>query len=120
MSDTDDAFIAVVHCVIKISGDIHRRNAGHLQDALLDGMIATPNRLMVDLADVNAIDPVGLDVLVRAHSRAKAAGTKLLFRHVNVELENLLEENGLVTETVDDGWSPGARSEHPSRPLRPR
>jgi anti-anti-sigma factor len=79
MIDGTDFFLEVAHLgasdyVVTITGAIERRNAGRLQEALLDALIATPTRLTVDLAAVDTIDASGLDVLVGAYRRATANG----------------------------------------------
>jgi anti-anti-sigma factor len=81
--------------VVKVNGAIDLGNAACLQEALLDGLIGTPTRLVVDLAAVSSIDTSGLDVLVGGHRRATAAGTQLLFRRPDAEVAHLIEQNGL-------------------------
>jgi anti-anti-sigma factor len=105
VSDGYDFFIAVNtqktgEYVVKVNGAIDMGNAARLQEALLDGIIGTPTKLIVDVASVRAIDPSGLDVLVGAHRRATAAGTQLVFRHPNAEVAHLLEQNGLPSATA--------------------
>jgi anti-anti-sigma factor len=100
VSDAYDYFIAAdsrdtSEYVVKVTGPIDVGNAARLQEALLDGLIGTPTRLMVDLAAVSSIGASGLDVLVGAHGRATAAGTQLLFRHPKAEVADILEQNGL-------------------------
>jgi anti-sigma B factor antagonist len=83
--------------VVKIKGAIDRRNAGRLQEALLDALIVTPTRLTVNLAAVDSIDASGLDVLVGAYRRATSAGTRLLLQRADADLARVLEQNGLPT-----------------------
>jgi anti-anti-sigma factor len=100
MSSAYDYFIAVNsrekdEYVVKVTGPIDVGNAARLQEALLDGLIGTPTKLIVDLAAVSSIDASGLDVLVGGHRRATIAATQLLFRNANIEVAHLLEQNGL-------------------------
>jgi stage II sporulation protein AA (anti-sigma F factor antagonist) len=108
MADAYDFFIAVTRqgpseYVVKVNGEIDLRNAARLHEAILDGLLGTPNRLIINLAAVGSIDPSGLDVLVGAHRRATAAGTQLLLHHPSPEVAHLLERNGLggVDAAVD-------------------
>jgi anti-anti-sigma factor len=101
VSDVYDYFIAVYsrgrdEYVVKVTGQIDTGNAARLQEALLDGLIGTPTRLIVDLAAVSSIDASGLDVLVGGHRRATVAGTQLIIRNANAEVAHLLEQNGLL------------------------
>jgi anti-anti-sigma factor len=102
MIDGTDFFLEVAHLgasdyVVTITGAIDGRNAGRLQEALLDALIATPTRLTVNLAAVDTIDASGLDVLVGAYRRATAAGTRLLLQRADRDLADVLEQNGPPT-----------------------
>jgi anti-sigma B factor antagonist len=122
MSAAYDVFIAVDshepgEHLVKVNGPIGADNAVRQQEALLDGLIATPPTLMVDLAAVDSIDGTGLDVLVGAHRRAAAAGTGLLFRHPNAGVAHLLQQNGLPTVPATIKSLTGVPSHRPRRPF---
>jgi anti-anti-sigma factor len=105
--------------VVKVNGEIDLRNAARLQEALLDGLLGTPNRLIVNLATVGSNDSSGLDVLVDAHRRAAAAGTQLLLRQPNAEVAHLLE-HGLAGAGAAVDSPASVPADRPARPFPPR
>jgi anti-sigma B factor antagonist len=109
MIDDIDFFIDIARVansdyVVKVNGSICVSNAARLQEALIDALAASPRRLTVNVAAIGTVDAVGLDVLVGAHRRATAAGTRLHLEGADGQLANVLEQNGLPTtaeRTID-------------------
>jgi anti-sigma B factor antagonist len=82
--------------VIKAQGDIDLHSAARFQEALLDGLVAWPTRLIVDLADVTSIDLSGVDVLINAHQRGRNGGTELVLQAPGPAVRRVLEKTGVA------------------------
>jgi anti-anti-sigma factor len=64
--------------VVTAPEEIDITNAGGLRAALLEAAVLGSGTLVVDMAQTQFCDSAGLNVLVRAHKRARAGGGELL------------------------------------------
>jgi anti-anti-sigma factor len=129
MIDDVDFFIEIARVagadyVVRVNGPITVCNAARLQDALLDALAASPSTLTVDVGAVSTIDSSGLDVLVTAHRRASAAGSRLHLEGAHSDLAHALEQNGLPTTagpTLDltDAFAPEPSPPTPALTIDP-
>jgi anti-sigma B factor antagonist len=89
--------------VVRLVGELDLYNADTLRAALFDAAAETPERLVVDLADVRFIDSTALGVLVETRSRVEA----FLLAAPALETRRALQVSGLdrhfaVHGTVED------------------
>jgi anti-anti-sigma factor len=89
--------------VVRLTGELDLYNADTLRAALFDAAAETPERLVVDLADVRFIDSTALGVLVETRSRVEA----FLLAAPALETRRALQVSGLdrhfaVHGTVED------------------
>ncbi|MET9002446.1 STAS domain-containing protein [Amycolatopsis sp. Hca4] len=64
--------------LVTARGDLDSATAGHLATLLSDRLWATPERLVVDLSEVDFLGVAGLRVLLHAALQAQEGGTELL------------------------------------------
>jgi anti-sigma B factor antagonist len=89
--------------VVRLTGELDLYNADTLRAALFDAAAETPERLVVDLAEVRFIDSTALGVLVETRSRVSA----FLLAAPALETRRALQVSGLdrhfaVHGTVED------------------
>ena len=77
--------------VVRLVGELDLYNADTLRSALFDAAAETPERLVVDLADVRFIDSTALGVLVETRSRVSA----FLLAAPALETRRALQVSGL-------------------------
>jgi anti-sigma B factor antagonist len=68
--------IEVAAAVVRVRHDIDATIAGCLRQALADAIDAY-GHVVLDLTDVATLDSAGLSALVRAHQKARSAGSEL-------------------------------------------
>ena len=91
--------------VVRLAGELDLYNAGAVRDALLEAAAREPERLVVDLSEVDFVDSTALGVLVEA--RAKLANHRgFLLASPGLETRRALEVSGLdhhfgIHETVE-------------------
>jgi anti-sigma B factor antagonist len=56
-------------CVVKLAGELDLYNAPQVRSALTDACADSPQRIVVDLADVEFIDSTALGVLIEARTQ---------------------------------------------------
>jgi anti-sigma B factor antagonist len=87
--------------VVRLQGELDLYNAQRVRDALFDCCSETPQRLVIDLADVRFIDSTALGVLIEASTRLDGAG--LVIAAPGFETRRALEISGLARHfTVAD------------------
>jgi anti-sigma B factor antagonist len=92
--------------VVSLTGELDLYNADQVREALLACCEETPERLVVDLADVEFVDSTALGVLVEARSQMENRRAFLLAAP-GVETRRALEISGLdrhfsVHATLDE------------------
>ena len=80
--------------VVKLAGELDLYNAHAVRDELLAAAARSPDRLVVDLADVTFIDSTGLGVLIEARTRL-ANRRAFLLAAPGLETRRALEISGL-------------------------
>ncbi|MBE7186934.1 STAS domain-containing protein [Jatrophihabitans endophyticus] len=78
--------------------DVDLRNIGEKRDEIdrvLDGPAV--GTLVIDLAELDFVDSLGLGVLIHARDRCAGAGTALILRSVPPRTRKLLQTAGLDT-----------------------
>jgi anti-sigma B factor antagonist len=81
-------------CVVKLAGELDLYNAPQLREALLRICTDSPQRVVVDLSDVEFIDSTALGVLIEARSQLENRRAFLLAAP-GLETRRALEISGL-------------------------
>jgi anti-sigma B factor antagonist len=95
--------------VIRLAGELDLYNAAPVREALFEACSNGPNRIVVDLGEVDFIDSTALGVLIEA--RTKLTNRKaFLLAAPGLETRRALQISGLdrhfaVHETVEDALS---------------
>jgi anti-sigma B factor antagonist len=58
-------------CVVRLGGELDLYNAGQVRDILLEACSDSPERVVVDLGEVEFIDSTALGVLIEARTKLK-------------------------------------------------
>ncbi len=92
--------------VVRLGGELDLYNAPTVRDALLQASAERPEKVVVDLSEVEFVDSTALGVLIEARSRLSNRNAFLL-AGPGLETRRALEIAGLdrhfvVHETVDD------------------
>jgi anti-sigma B factor antagonist len=95
--------------IVRLAGELDLYNAQSVREALLACTEESPDRLVVDLSDVNFIDSTALGVLIEARTRM-ANRRSFLLASPGLETRRALEISGLdkhfsVHESLDDALS---------------
>ena len=105
----DVSRLADVTTVI-LDGTVDLATAPELRAALLP-LVVAGQTVVLDLAGVTFVDSTGLGVLVAAHRRAKAAGSRFLFSRPTENLRAVLRITRLdavfQVEPAFSGFAPG-------------
>jgi anti-sigma B factor antagonist len=93
-------------CVVKLGGELDLYNAPEMRDALAQACADSPERVVVDLSEVEFVDSTALGVLIEARTRLANRGAFLLAAP-GLETRRALEISGLdrhftVHESVSD------------------
>jgi anti-sigma B factor antagonist len=81
-------------CVVKLAGELDLYNAPRVRDALVEACADSPERVVVDLTEVEFIDSTALGVLIEA--RGKLANNRaFLLAGPALETRRALEISGL-------------------------
>ena len=86
--------------VVKAEGGIDLDSAVGFQEALLDGLVTFPNRLIIDMSQVSSFDTAGTDVLLSTHQRGKAIGTELVVQTPSPAVRECLDSAGVTVLRV--------------------
>lgn len=81
-------------CVVHLGGELDLYNAEQVRAALTDAAAESPERIVVELGEVEFIDSTALGVLIEARSRLDNARAFLLAAP-GVETKRALEISGL-------------------------
>jgi anti-anti-sigma factor len=82
--------------VVQAEGEIDLRTSSGFQEALLDGLVTLPNRLIVDMSQVSFFDLTGADVLLSTQQRGKDIGTELVPQAPSRAVQEFLEKTGVL------------------------
>ena len=93
-------------CVVRLGGELDLYNADDVRRALFDACANGPERVVVDLAEVDFIDSTALGVLIEARTKLQNKRAFLLAAP-QLETKRALEISGLdrhftVHDTVPD------------------
>jgi len=92
-------------CVVKLGGELDLYNAPQVRDALREACSDSPQRVVVDLSEVEFIDSTALGVLIEARTRIDNRRAFLLAAP-GFETRRALEISGLDRHfTVHDSVS---------------
>lgn len=80
--------------VVRLAGELDLANADELRKALVNAAAREPERLVVDLSEVEFMDSTALGVLVEARARL-ADARALLLAGPGIETRRALEVSGL-------------------------
>jgi anti-anti-sigma factor len=78
-------------CRAVLSGDLDLNSEPRVRKALMGVLEARPEKLTVDLGDVDFIDSSGLRVLLACRNRCEELGTRLLLAGVGPTIERTLQ-----------------------------
>src|SRR3954468_730694 len=81
-------------CVVKLAGELDLYNAPQVRGALTDACADSPNRIVVDLSEVEFIDSTALGVLIEARTQLENRRAFLLAAP-GLETKRALEISGL-------------------------
>ena len=93
-------------CVVKLGGELDLYNAPQVRDALREACSDSPQRVVVDLSEVEFIDSTALGVLIEARTKLPNRRAFLLASQ-RIETRRALQVSGLdrhlsVHDTVGD------------------
>ena len=81
-------------CVVKLGGELDLYNAPQVREALTDACADSPQRVVVDLSEVEFIDSTALGVLIEARTQL-ANRRAFLLAAPGLEARRALEISGL-------------------------
>ena len=92
--------------VVRLGGELDLYNAGQVHSALADALAKAPERIVVDLAEVEFIDSTALGVLIETRAKLDNRGG-LMLAAPGLETRRALQISGLdkfftVHDTVPD------------------
>jgi anti-anti-sigma factor len=93
-------------CIVRLAGELDLYNAGTVRDALTEACADGPQKLIVDLSEVEFVDSTALGVLIEARSKLTNRNGFILVGP-GLETRRALEISGLdrhfsVHETLQD------------------
>lgn len=94
--------------VVHLGGELDLYNADDVRGALAQAIDSSPDRIVVDMAEVEFVDSTALGVLIEA--RSKLGRSTLLLAAPQLETRRTLQVSGLdrhlpVHDSVDDALS---------------
>lgn len=81
-------------CVVTLGGELDLYNADSVRRALIEAAAGSPERIVVDLGEVEFIDSTGLGVLIEARAKLEN-GRAFLLASPGIETRRALEISGL-------------------------
>ncbi len=81
--------------IMPISGRIDASTVSQLREQLHTAVDSGIGAVVLDLSDVEAVDAVGLAMLVGTHRRALRAGRIVVLRHTPTRVARVLHATGL-------------------------
>ncbi len=82
--------------VIHVEGELDAQSGAHLRTLLTRAFEGSPTAVVVELAELDFIDSVGLSVLVAAHNRGEAEGIPFQLLDVSPPCRRVFEITRLV------------------------
>jgi len=94
--------------VVRLGGELDLYNADDVRAALAQAIDSSPERVVVDMAEVEFVDSTALGVLIEANSKLRPDGLRLAAPQVSTR--RTLQVSGLdrhlpVHDSVDDALS---------------
>lgn len=83
--------VTVVYC----AGDLVGSGCGYLRDSV-SALLPNSKRIVLDMAELEWIDSMGLGTLVRLHVQCKKVGCVLQLDHVGKQIRELLSLTNLL------------------------
>lgn len=80
--------------VVRVSGELDLASHGKLEDALARALDSAPELVVVDLAEVEFMDVVGMRAILRSRERAGSAGKQLVLAAPTPGVRRLLSLTG--------------------------
>jgi anti-sigma B factor antagonist len=81
-------------CVVRLGGELDLYNAAQVRSALVDACARAPERVIVDLAEVEFIDSTTLGILIETRAKLDHRGG-LMLAAPGLETRRALEISGL-------------------------
>jgi anti-sigma B factor antagonist len=81
-------------CVVRLGGELDLYNAGQVRTALADASAQAPERIVVDLGEVEFIDSTALGILIETRTKLNNRGG-LLLAAPGLETQRALKISGL-------------------------
>ncbi|HKC83275.1 MAG TPA: STAS domain-containing protein [bacterium] len=96
-------------CVVRLAGELDLYNAGQVRAALADARAKAPERIVVDLGEVEFVDSTALGVLIETRAKLDNRGG-LMLAAPGLETRRALQISGLdkfftVHDTVSEALS---------------
>lgn len=82
---------------LRVSGEIDMSTVPTFEEALSAALGDKPERLMIDLSEVNFMDSSGLNALVRARNALEDTGVELVISGMSDPVRRLFDVSGLMT-----------------------
>jgi anti-sigma B factor antagonist len=82
---------------LRVVGEIDMSTVPTFEKALSSALDENPERLMIDLSEVNFMDSSGLNALVRARNAMEDSGVELVISGMSNQVRRLFEVSGLMT-----------------------
>ena len=94
--------------IVRLAGELDLYNADDVRTALAQAIDSSPERIVVDMAEVDFVDSTALGVLIEARSKLGRPG--LVLAAPQLETRRTLQVSGLdrhlpVHDSVDDALS---------------
>ena len=81
-------------CIVRLGGELDLYNADRVRSALVEVCADSPERVVVDLSEVEFLDSTALGVLIEARTRLDSQG-KFLLAAPALETRRALQISGL-------------------------
>jgi anti-sigma B factor antagonist len=97
--------------VVRLAGELDLYNVTEVSEALTQAAAELPERLVIDLGNVDFLDSTALGAIVEAHR--ELADTRLLLAAPGPDVRRALDVSGLarhfdVRNSVEDALAPGS------------
>jgi anti-anti-sigma factor len=94
--------------IVRLAGELDLYNAEEVRAALSEAIASSPDRIVIDMAEVEFVDSTALGVLIEA--RSKLGRSALVLAAPQLETRRTLQVSGLdrhlpVHDSVDDALS---------------
>jgi anti-anti-sigma factor len=82
--------------VLTLAGELDVTTADLLERHLSEVMKSSPDRVLLDLHELQFVDSAGVSVLIKAKEQAEASGRRLVLRRPTAQVYNVFSVVGLV------------------------